>query len=363
VLDATPDGIRVVDPEGRLLLANPAMDRLLASAGWGSAVENPYEAATRFAGRTSDPECFTGALEALRADPTRVAEDEYRLAGSEREFVRYSAPVHGGADAEGIIGRIFVHREVTEERRAERAKDEFIALASHELRTPLTSILGYTEALREDDSEELALRQLRWLDVIDRNGRRLMRLVDDLLVVARGDAGRLALSPEWLDLAELAREGVLAARPAARDQAIALVEELPPEGLWISGDRARLGQVLDNLISNALKFTPVGGQVRVSARTDGDEAVLEVADTGIGIAHADQTRLFERFYRTAQAAGTPGTGLGLAISRMIVEAHDGGIKVESEEGAGAVFSVRLPIRAGTPHRPQHAEDAEAVAGT
>jgi PAS domain-containing protein len=129
VLDATPDGIRVVDPAGRLLLANPAMDRLLAAAGWGSAVENPYQAAPRFAERTSDPESFTSALEALRVDPMRVAEDEYRLAGSEREFVRYSAPVHGGADAEGIIGRIFVHREVTEARRAERAKDEFIALA------------------------------------------------------------------------------------------------------------------------------------------------------------------------------------------------------------------------------------------
>jgi signal transduction histidine kinase len=344
VLDATPDGIRLIDPGGDVLLTNPALDRLLGSVGWGSQVRTLFDEAERFAETTSDPERFKAALRAVRSDPLLIVEDEYEIAGAGRSFIRYSAPVLGGPDAE-VQGRIFVHREVTTERRAERAKDEFIALASHELRTPLTSICGYLEIVEDGDLGYLTAEQLRVLSVIHRNAQRLLRLVDDLLVVARADVGQLGLALEVVDIAEIARECVQGAGPAAEERAIRIGERVEEGPIAVRGDRARLAQVLDNLISNALKFTPSGGRVQVSVRRTGDQAVLEVADNGIGIPLEEQTRLFERFYRTSQviAAATPGTGLGLAISKMIVEAHGGRIEVDSEQNAGATFRVSLPL--------------------
>jgi len=206
------------------------------------------------------------------------------------------------------------------------------------------------EILGEGDMGDLAPEQGRILSVIERNARRLLRLVDDLLVVARSDVGRLGIAPERLDLAELARECVQGARPAAAEQGIEISAEVDGPPVPVSADRARLGQVVDNLISNALKFTPAGGRVRVSVRAEEGRALLEVADTGVGIPRGEQERLFERFYRTSQAiaSATPGTGLGLAISKMIVEAHHGRIEVQSEEGAGASFRVLLPLAAGPP---------------
>jgi signal transduction histidine kinase len=259
--------------------------------------------------------------------------------------VRYSAPVRISSDAESIFGRIMVRREVTDERRLVRAKDEFTALASHELRTPLTSIMGYLEVVLDGSAGELAPKQRRFLEVVERNASRLLRLVGDLLVVARADAGRLGLEMSALDLGELAAECAQSARPAAGEQGIAL--ELDVEPAELSGDRSRLAEVIDNLVSNALKFTPPGGRVRVSAHVEDGRAVLEVADSGMGIAAADREHLFERFYRgeAALQAAIPGTGLGLAISKMIVEAHGGTIGVSSEEGPGATFRVELPLPA------------------
>jgi len=345
VLDATPDGIRVVDLEGATLLANPALDRLLGAAGWGSDVERVYEEADRFAARTTDPGRFQGSLAALYGDRLLVTDEEYELAESGRIFHRYSAPVRAGADPAEVTGRIFVHREVTAERRAERAKDEFIALASHELRTPLTSIVGYLEILDEEDVGPLVSEQRRVVSVIERNAKRLMRLVDDLLVVARSDVGRLGIVLEDLNLVELTRECVQGARPASEERKLVLGARVDADSLPVRADRARLAQVIDNLVANALKFTPPGGEVQVAVSARGEDAVVEVSDTGIGIPRAEQTRLFERFYRTSQAiaAAAPGSGLGLAISKMIVEAHGGRIEVDSEEGAGATFRVFVPL--------------------
>ncbi|MDX6646144.1 MAG: hypothetical protein QOK40_1871, partial [Miltoncostaeaceae bacterium] len=277
----------------------------------------------------------------LVADPRLQALDRYQLAASGRCFERYSAPVHGHAGE--LLGRLFVLREVTVEERAKQASDEFVALASHELRTPLTSILGYLEAVLDGEAGDLGAEQRRFLAVVDRNARRLLRLVDDLLLVARADAGRLGLQPERVDLGQLAAECVLGARPAAEERGIVLTVEA--DLVPVHGDRTRLCEVMDNLISNALKFSPRDGRVALRARSGGGHALLEVADNGMGIPAAEQGRLFERFYRTsaAQAAAIPGTGLGLAISKMIVEAHGGRMEVESEDGAGATFRVRLPI--------------------
>jgi PAS domain S-box-containing protein len=227
----------------------------------------------------------------------------------------------------------------------DRLKDEFVALVSHELRTPLTSIRGYLELIREGKGGAITQKQEHFLDVMNRNSERLLRLVSDLLFVAQAESGRVALQLESLDLAAVAKESVEATRPLAAKRAIA-VNLAAADELRLSADHARLVQLLDNLLSNALKFTPEGGRIDVSVSAQNGHAVLEVADTGMGIPRAEQERLFERFYRasTATAQAVPGTGLGLAIAKAIVDAHGGSIEVESDEGSGATFRVELPVR-------------------
>jgi len=229
-------------------------------------------------------------------------------------------------------------------RELDRLKDEFLSLVSHELRTPLTSIRGYLDLVLDEEAGELNHEQRRFLLAVERNSGRLLRLVGDLLFVAQADAGRLSLDQSEVDLAALATECVEGAMPAAAEKSIELVLATKPVPM-VGGDRGRLAQVLDNLISNALKFTPEGGTVEVSTRLNGEHVSVEVADTGIGIPIADQPRLFERFFRSSVAndRAIPGTGLGLAIVKAIVEAHNGEIKIDSKEGRGTTFRVDLPL--------------------
>ena len=224
-------------------------------------------------------------------------------------------------------------------------KDEFVALVSHELRTPLTSIRGYLELLLEDaQSPSFTETHAEWLGVIDRNSERLLCLVEDLLLKAQVNAGKVVLNFQDADLAAIVEQSVTASAPAAAARDIELVcsaTEMPP----VSADPVRIGQVIDNLISNGLKFTPAGGRVEVRTLEDGGMARIEVADTGMGISEAEQERLFERFYRTTQAQerAVPGAGLGLSIAKAIVEAHGGEISCTSAPGQGTTFAIELPL--------------------
>jgi signal transduction histidine kinase len=225
---------------------------------------------------------------------------------------------------------------------SERLKDEFFALVSHELRTPLTSIIGYLELVL-DDEETLSDDARRFLEVVERNAKRLLRLVGDMLFVAQVEAGRLSLESTAVDFDKIAAEAVEAARPAAERAGVALSlsgEHVRP----LLGDRDRFGQMIDNLISNALKFTPDGGRVDVTLTDRGDHACLEVADTGMGIPDAEQQRLFERFFRASSATSraVPGAGLGLTIVKTIVEAHGGTVGLTSTEHEGTTVRVELP---------------------
>jgi signal transduction histidine kinase len=227
----------------------------------------------------------------------------------------------------------------------DRMKDDFVASVSHELRTPLTSIRGYLELLREGDAGELTEEQHQFVSIVERNSDRLLRLVGDLLFVAQVEAGKITLERESMHVEELVRQAVDAARPAATEKGIEIALDL--DGLGeLHADRARLAQVLDNLISNALKFTLPGGHVSVRTSRHGDVGVIEVSDDGMGMSDEDQGRLFQRFFRTASATdqAIQGTGLGLAIVKAIVEAHDGVITVESVEGEGTIFTVELPLK-------------------
>jgi signal transduction histidine kinase len=229
---------------------------------------------------------------------------------------------------------------------ADRVKEEFFALVSHELRTPLSSIVGYVELLFEETKDEplTEAERQRFLEIVDRNARRLQRLVGDLLFVARLEAGKLDLQETDVDLSQTARDAVEAARRQAERTGVKLREEID-DGLALHGDPDRLGQVMDNLLSNALKFTPDGGDVGLRLFALDGTAELEVWDTGIGIPDKEQARLFERFFRasTATDAAVPGVGLGLSITRAIVDSHGGRLSFTSTEGKGTTFRVELPL--------------------
>jgi two-component system cell cycle sensor histidine kinase/response regulator CckA len=237
----------------------------------------------------------------------------------------------------------FMERKAAE-REAERFKEEFFMLVSHELRTPLTSILGYLDLLAEDERENLSERGMRSLEVIERNSNRLLRLVGDLLFVARVmETGELTLELAPVDMEAILREAVEAAMPRAEQQEIRL--ELETESApRLEGDRDRLGEVVDNLLSNALKYTPKGERVLARLSREGDAITIAVWNTGAYIPEDERERLFERFYRASTATtDVPGIGLGLTITKAIVEAHGGKIEAESEPGEGTTFRVRFPL--------------------
>jgi signal transduction histidine kinase len=229
-------------------------------------------------------------------------------------------------------------------RELDRLKDEFVATASHELRTPLTSLSGYLEMSLDPAEGTLSPTREAYLRIVQRNADRLSSLVDQLLFLARADSHPLELDPEPVDLGGILDEAAESARPAAAAKDITLViDEGPP--LRTVADRPQLLRVVDNLVTNAIKFTPDGGSVRLTARPEGGCAVLEVADTGVGIPRAEQSDLFNRFFRGTSATekAIPGSGLGLAISQVIAEAHGSSIQVESAPGTGSAFSLALPL--------------------
>jgi PAS domain S-box-containing protein len=349
---------------------DPEIDlRLLAEVTSGVAVD-PAEAPAVLgpalqAWKTGGPAHLVFEDAHLAAAPFRAAYDaglrgavalpvrgEDRVLGVMQFGITSSTPPSPGAlDAlrgvADLIGQVIERRRAEAE--AERLKNEFFALVSHELRTPLTSIIGYLDIVREEEAGEVNPEQARYLGVVDRNVRRLLRLVGDLLFVAQVEAGTLSLERGDVDLGTVAEEAVEAARPRADRQGVLLSAQAEPIEL-AGADRDRLGQLADNLVSNALKFTPEGGRIEVRVRREGDDAVLEVSDTGSGIPPEDVEHLFERFYRSAAAtdAAVPGIGLGLSICQAIAEGHAGRITVDSELGRGTTFAVVLPVRQREP---------------
>jgi PAS domain S-box-containing protein len=285
-------------------------------------------------------------LDEIETDPNSF-ERSYRVVlanGSIREIAVEGRPFMA---ADGSIRMIGTSRDVTAERAAERLKDEFFQLVSHELRTPLTSIVGYAELLAEMEAENLSPEGRHFVEVIDRNSKRELNLVGDLLMLTRITAGTFQIELGDADLGEIVRATAEAMGPDAShaDVTISLDVERAPV---IAGDPHRLRQVVENLVSNAIKFTPAGGAVTISASSDGVLAEVAVSDTGIGIPSEDRGRLFERMFRTREAEKRhiQGTGLGLTIVKAIVDAHGGTITVDSEVGQGATFRVKLPAEAG-----------------
>ncbi|RZU30569.1 sensor histidine kinase [Blastococcus saxobsidens] len=289
-------------------------------------------------------------------DWTYVAAD-----GTERTV---SVAVTPRSDDRGVhAGWNFVGTDMTETRATERMKDQFVSLISHELRTPLSSILGYLELVMDDEDQPLTDEQRQYLSTVERNAQRLLRLVGDLLFTAQVESGRFTLQPADVDLAAVVWAAEETARVSAANAGVDIVVDVPADGLVVSGDAVRLGQACDNLVSNAVKFTPGGGQVRLTVRrawqaedrtvVDAERpgavpvALLSVADTGMGIPAGEQGELFTRFFRssTARRNAVPGVGLGLTITKAITTAHGGSLDLVSAEGEGTTFTMTLPLPA------------------
>jgi signal transduction histidine kinase len=249
-------------------------------------------------------------------------------------LIRMTGLMHGHDDA--VQREADRTAELAAAAQSAKAKDQFVSQVSHELRTPLTSIRGFLGLLLNDRADEMSVADRdEYLEVIDRNSSRLLRLVEDLLFVAQMDEGRFVLEKTDFDLVEVLAEAVEAARPAADKRQIELRDRGEAK-LRVLGDRDRVAQVIDNLLSNALKFTPEGGEITVDIARSNGSARLVVADTGAGMRSDEIHHLFDRFYRTdaATAQAVQGSGLGLSICKAIVEAHGGAITADSRLGPG-----------------------------
>ena len=293
-----------------------------------------------------DRDAVRALLEEIERKP-RSFEHSYRVVlanGSIREIAVEGRPFVAADESVRMIG---TSRDVTAERAAERLKDEFFQLVSHELRTPLTSIVGYAELLAEIEADNLSPEGRRFVEVIDRNSKRELNLVGDLLMLTRITAGTFQIEVGQADLGEIARATAEAMDPDAARAGVEISLDVDRAPV-IAGDPHRLRQVVENLVSNAIKFTPRGGSVTISAARDGELAEIAVADTGIGIPPEDRGRLFERMFRAREAERRhiQGTGLGLTIVKAIVDAHAGTITVDSDVGEGATFRVKLPVAEG-----------------
>ncbi|GAA1442829.1 sensor histidine kinase [Leifsonia poae] len=294
----------------------------------------------------SSAEDFSALVDAVRSGYADVRDWTYVRPDGKHVPVQVAATPR--LDENGHrVGFIFVATDMTKAREFARLKDEFVGLISHELRTPLSSILGYLELMRDDEDDPLSAEQLQYLGVAERNAHRLLKLVGDLLFTAQVESGRFPLAIKQVELDTVIAASVDTSRPIAANAGVSLVAEVPERPTVIPGDPVRIGQSIDNLVSNAVKFTPAGGTVTVSLRTEPEEAVITVTDTGIGIPAVELGQLSTRFFRasTATRNAVPGVGLGLTITKAIVTAHGGRLDIASEEGVGTSISLHLPLQA------------------
>jgi PAS domain S-box-containing protein len=349
LIEAAPDPTVIVDGDGVVVMSNRQVDRVFGYEP-GELVGSPVERLV--------PERFRHGHVAQRGG--YAAAPVVRGMGQGRELyaVRRDGtefPVEISLSPietdDGMLVAAAV-RDVSERRRiqetADRMREEFLATVSHELRTPLTSIVGYVELLGDLDGE-LGPQARRMLGVIDRNARRELRLVNDLLTLAQMQTEAIEVVRAPVELEEVVRSAVEDARLAARSRGVrVVVEARPGAGLVVLGDAGRLAQVVANLLGNALKFTPPGGCVALALdRTPAGEVELRVEDTGAGMSAEEVAQVFDRLYRAPSAVRdqVPGAGLGLSIARAVVEAHHGTIEVRSEPGTGTTVVVRMAAAA------------------
>jgi two-component system phosphate regulon sensor histidine kinase PhoR len=330
IVDALPVGVIALGAGGRIDVFNAAAGEI-----FGVSPERARGRALIEIVRNSELDRRVAAT--IREGARDTAAITHPTSGAERHLVVTTLP----HPALGPGGVLIIVSDMTRVRELEALRREFVSNVSHELRTPLTAVKLMVETLQS--GVDKAARE-QFLNSIAQEIERMIALVEDLLDLARLESGKLELRLGRVDVGEVCRQAVRAQEARAQAGEVRLACELPAEGLEVTADRDKLAQVLTNLLDNALRHTPPGGNVTVRTYADGDAAVIEVADTGSGIPSTALAHIFERFYVVdpARARGRSGTGLGLAIVKHIVEAHRGSVSAESELGAGSRFICRLP---------------------
>jgi signal transduction histidine kinase len=274
----------------------------------------------------------------LQAGVEAAGTDEYRFSRSGRCLLRLSAPVRSAPGE--LIGRILILRDVTAEREAEQLKSDLVATVSHELRAPLGCILGFAEMLGLPELDDATRSE--YVGTIRSEGERLTTLVNEFLDLERIESGGFAPAIEPVDLATLLREQVNLFTGHSDKHTLAVDLDRAP--ITALADRDRIAQVVVNLVSNAIKYSPAGGPVVVAAANDDGVVRVSVTDAGLGIPADQRARVFTKFFRAPAAAqhGIAGTGLGLALCKEIVKAHGGRMGFQTTEGAGSTFWFELP---------------------
>jgi two-component system phosphate regulon sensor histidine kinase PhoR len=330
ILASMVEGVAVVAGDERILYCNRAFEQILELPEGTSQGKKLVEVLRQ-------TELVTAVRQVLPGGEEVTGEVEVGTVRP-RNFSMTAAPVQ----AAGANSAVLVLHDITELRRLERVRRDFVANVSHEFKTPLTAIQGFAETLLGGALDDKANRT-HFVEIIREHARRLARLTDDLLKLSRIEAGRLELEMRPIRVEALVNGCVETARFKAEAKGLRINVHLPEGIPPVRGDGAQLGEVLQNLLDNALQYTPSGGQIDVSASANGEGITFTVADTGIGIPESELERIFERFYRVdaARSREAGGTGLGLAIARHIVEAHGGRIWVESAVGQGSRFHFRI----------------------
>jgi len=337
ILDSIADGVIVLDMDGQIITTNPAAEQVLTDMASSFHTDSLRELPSALDRDNEQvPE-----LDQLPAPDVLQKPQRYRVGG--RVLSALAAPVQ--APEGDRLGTVIVLRDISREVEAEQLKDEFITNISHELRTPLTAIKGYTDLLILTADGSLDERRMEFIHTIGDNTNQLLHHINTLIDISQIQVGNLGLEKDRLRFSELVGEVVEKWREPLETKGLALRVRLSGGSLWVQGDRDRLIWAIDNFLSNAYNYTLPGGRVEVRVFEEDDQARVDVADTGVGVAAADQPYLFTRFFRAHNELtfSVRGVGLGLFITRSIIELHGGRVWAGSELGVGSTFSIALPL--------------------
>lgn len=339
ILASMSEGVIAVDGEERILHLNQAAEHMLGVKAASSIGMHVWEAV-----RVTD--ICTLITRVVRGEESEDFEVRTSVVFGERELELHGTPMHGEQQQPG--GAVLVIHDVTELRRLESIRTDFVSNVSHELKTPLTVITGLVESILHDPQMPDATRQ-SFLARVHGQSRRLNDLVQDLLSLSRAERLQPQGEHQTLDLRRALKDSASALEPLIEEKQLTLDLDVETGVLPVSADSESLRQIFDNLLSNACRYTAVGGRIGAKARREGDRVIVSISDTGIGIDEQQQERIFERFYRvdTARSREHGGTGLGLAIVKHVVQGLGGDVEIESEPGVGSVFTIGIPV-AGEP---------------
>jgi two-component system, OmpR family, phosphate regulon sensor histidine kinase PhoR len=332
ILGSMVEGVAVVNGSERLLFANQGFAEILN-------LKFPPKSGSALVEIVGQTELIEAVRSVLHGESRVEAEI---VTGTLRQ--KYFAATVASVRAGDTLGAVVVLHDITELRRLERVRRDFVANVSHEFRTPLTAIQGFAETLLAGAIDD-AQNRVRFLEIILEHARRLARLTEDLLRLSQMDSDRLELEIDEVSVSQIVDSCLATAQHRALENGLELSVKVPSNLPTVAGDRRRLAEVLQNLLDNARQYTLPGGEIVLSAEAHELEVVFTVSDTGIGIPRTDQSRIFERFYRVdaARSREAGGTGLGLAIAKHLIEAQGGRIWVESELGKGSHFHFSVPI--------------------